>query len=115
MSANDKRSSSSSLDEKHANQHYESTTPPAGVEKAAQRKLANPLAGLSDAQVLEMADKFARDNGLEDAQDDIRKGALVSKDPAHFEGIDMLTEEDKEALRREITHKGPFSIFSFIV
>jgi hypothetical protein len=103
MSAVDKKSSTSSLDEKHAAQHYE-TTPPTGA-KSAQRKLANPLAGLTDAQVVEMADKFARDNGLEDARDDIRKGALVSKDPMHFEGLDILTEEDKEALRREITHK----------
>ncbi|KAL0564515.1 hypothetical protein V5O48_017532 [Marasmius crinis-equi] len=52
-----------------------------------------------------MADKFARDNGLEDIQDTLRKGALVSRDPAHFEGISLLTEEEKVALRREWTHK----------
>ncbi|KAJ8086941.1 hypothetical protein AAF712_013340 [Marasmius tenuissimus] len=94
-------SSTNSVDyEKRAQaSHVENTN------ASAHRKLANPLAGLNDKQILEMADKFARDNGLEDIQEVLRKGALVSRDPAHFEGISSLTEEEKVALRREWTHK----------
>ena len=35
----------------------------------------------------------------------LKKGALVAQDPPSFEMIEELDEDDRVALRREITHK----------
>ena len=35
----------------------------------------------------------------------LKRGALVAQDPASFETINELDEDEKTALRREITHK----------
>lgn len=42
---------------------------------------------------------------MTDISDLLKKGALVAQDPATFEAIEELSEDDKIALRREITHK----------
>ncbi|KAI3606087.1 mfs sugar transporter, partial [Moniliophthora roreri] len=42
---------------------------------------------------------------MEDLVLDFQKGALVAQDPTAFESLSILTEEDKELLRRETTHK----------
>lgn len=75
------------------------------VKQVSRIKLSNPLAGMNDDQVLQMADTFARENDLEDIQLELRKGALVSRAPAQFESLPLLDEDDKIALRREVTHK----------
>ena len=35
----------------------------------------------------------------------LKKGAIVAQDPASFEKLEELDEEEKIALRREVTHK----------
>lgn len=35
----------------------------------------------------------------------LKKGALVAQSPADFEALEELDEEEKEALRQEVTHK----------
>lgn len=42
---------------------------------------------------------------MTDISDLLKKGALVAQDPPSFESIDELDEDEKIALRREITHK----------
>ncbi|KAK0533014.1 hypothetical protein OC834_002392 [Tilletia horrida] len=68
-------------------------------------RLANPLEGLSREQLLENATQFCREHGLEDHIADIRKGALVAQDPLCFEELPDLDEQDREYLRREMTHR----------
>jgi hypothetical protein len=50
-------------------------------------------------------EEFAREKGLEDILDHLKKGALVAQNPAGFDGIEMLVEEDKNHLRYEKDHK----------
>lgn len=37
--------------------------------------------------------------------EDLRKGAQLAQTPAEFETLECLTEEDKNIIRRETTHK----------
>lgn len=68
-------------------------------------RLANPLAGLSHKQLMEDGEAYAMKNGLEDLSDLFKKGALVAKDPLAFEDLPLLNEEEKQALRGEVSNK----------
>jgi len=65
-------------------------------------RLANPLGDLTDEEVQNNARAFAEANGL--PAETFQKGALVAKRPLRFEQMKILSEEDKEKLRREISH-----------
>jgi hypothetical protein len=68
-------------------------------------RIKNPLAGISKAQLLSDVEHFAKEREMTDISDLLKKGALVAQDPPSFETINELDEDDKIALRREITHK----------
>lgn len=74
-------------------------------EENINAKLANPLNGIPQDQLLSDAESFAKEHGLGHLVDEIRKGALVAQDPLGFESMDYLSEDDKIALRRELTHR----------
>ncbi|KAJ8468921.1 hypothetical protein ONZ45_g17067 [Pleurotus djamor] len=76
---------------------------PAGENVNA--KLANPLAGIPHEQLMDDAEAFAKSHGLAELSDVFRKAALVAQDPLAFESLPQLSEEDKECLRRELTHR----------
>ena len=63
------------------------------------------LAGIPKAQLLSNVEKFASQKGLTDILPLLKKRALVTQDPPAFEKIEELDEDDRIALRREITHK----------
>ncbi|KKK14462.1 hypothetical protein AOCH_003670 [Aspergillus ochraceoroseus] len=65
----------------------------------------NPLAGVPREQLLEDVERFCKQHGLEEHVQLFRKGALVSQNPASAQSLPELSEVDKEALRREQTHK----------
>lgn len=50
-------------------------------------------------------ERFAKEREMTDISGLLKKGALVAQDPASFETIKELDEDEKTALRREITHK----------
>lgn len=50
-------------------------------------------------------EEFARDKGLVDDVELLKKGALVAQDPGNADSLDVLTEEYKEVLRFEAAHK----------
>lgn len=50
-------------------------------------------------------ENFANENGLTDHLPDLRRGAVVAQNPTEYEDIEEITEEEKEHLRREVTHK----------
>src|ERR1700694_433238 len=85
-------------------------------QNAINAMLENPLAGKSREAVIRDARKFAHDHGMGDSEEDFVKGALVAQRPNDFENIPELTEEDKEALRFEITHKWrqPFTLYFLV-
>lgn len=52
-----------------------------------------------------MGRAFAVEKGLGEYADDFAKGAMVAQDPLAYESIEMLNDEDRRVLAREITHK----------
>ncbi len=80
-------------------------SPPKPNAENLNAKLANPLAGVSHDQLMADAAIFAATHDLAEYTETIQKGALVAQDPAAFESLPLLAEEDRIALRREITHK----------
>ena len=86
-------------------------------EENVNAKLANPLAGIPQDQLMSNAEDFAKKRGLGHLVEEFKKGALIAQDPLGFEKIDYLSEEDKEILRHEQTHKWdhPKSLFWLVV
>jgi len=80
-------------------------------------KLAHPLSGISHEELMEMGASYARENDMEDLQDEFRKGALLAQNPEAFDTLPLLTEDDKYYLRREVTHKWshPTALYHMVV
>ncbi|KAF9476306.1 hypothetical protein BDN70DRAFT_952114 [Pholiota conissans] len=68
-------------------------------------RIQNPLAGIPRDMLLKRVDSFTREKNLEDKTELFRKAALLAQNPADFENIPELTEEDKYHIRRETTHR----------
>jgi hypothetical protein len=118
------RSSSDNPNEKASVQKNEDTGSVSMKEHAdpalnqnLNAKLANPLSGIPHDRLIEEAKVFAETHGMEDLVLDFQKGALVAQDPTMYETMSMLTEEDKEVLRRETTHKWsqPVTLYYLVV
>ncbi|RTE84866.1 hypothetical protein BHE90_000546 [Fusarium euwallaceae] len=90
---------------------------PNGERRASTAALLrNPLVGMSRDQVLADVDAFVEEKGLQEHREDFRKGALVAQvnnQAGAFEQIDLLTEEEKDVLRKEETHRWhqPFALY----
>lgn len=70
-------------------------------------KLANPLAGYTHAQLEQMGADFAMKHQLGE-EDDIqafRHGAVCAQDPARFDTYAALSEQDKDTMRQEFSHR----------
>lgn len=78
--------------------------------------LNNPLTGMSRDEVVADVEGFIQERGLTEHREDFIKGALVAqvtnRDYA-FEQIKELREDEKNLLRREITHRWsqPFMLY----
>lgn len=72
---------------------------------AVSAKLRNPLYGISKEDLMRDVENFARDKGLEDITDMLKKGALVAQDPKRVEEIQELDEEERNWFRLEKTHR----------
>lgn len=68
-------------------------------------RIRNPLIGVSREQLFADVDAFAVENGLTDIQDLLRKGALLAQNPAGYENIDGITEEERKELHLEVTKR----------
>lgn len=76
----------------------------------------NPLAGMSRDEVLADVTKFVEEKGLTAHMEAFRKGALVAQvtnQDYAFEQIQELSTDEKDLLRREITHRWsqPFMLY----
>jgi hypothetical protein len=85
-------------------------------QNALNAMLENPLAVKSREAVISDARVFAHEFGMGEDEDYFVKGALVARNPNDFEDIAELDEEDKIALREEITHKWkqPFTLYYLV-
>ncbi|KAI1496272.1 sugar transporter-domain-containing protein [Biscogniauxia marginata] len=78
------------------------------INRNPNAKISNPLAGIPRDQLFANVDSFVNQHGLGEYRSVLRKGALISQDPACFEDIqgeEALDEAEIYALKREITHK----------
>ena len=75
-------------------------------------EIKNPLAGMSKAELMADVEAFAQRNDMQEQLDLLRKGALIAQNPADFENIAELNDEDRAALRIEVTRrwKHPFQL-----
>lgn len=101
--ASDNTSDNNGLNEKTSVEHKEGL--PSGIGRNPNLDPENPLSRYSRNELLEVASTFARENGLEHMEEAFQKGALVAQDPDNFMNIDILDDNDRYWLEREITHK----------
>lgn len=71
----------------------------------ANAKIANPLADMTYDELMDDVDKFCQEKELMYAVEDFQKGALLAQKKGRFETIEMLSEDEKELIRREKTHR----------
>lgn len=67
--------------------------------------ITNPLAHLSNETIAQDATTFAETHGLTHMIPLLIRGALVAKDPALFEQVPGITEDEKQSIRNEVLHK----------
>ncbi|KAF9266880.1 hypothetical protein L218DRAFT_955981 [Marasmius fiardii PR-910] len=68
-------------------------------------RIQNPLHGIPKKTLLAQVEDFTREHGFEEQSLLFQKGALLAQSPKSFEEIPELDENDKEVIRREVTHK----------
>lgn len=82
-------------------------------------EIKNPLVGIPRDQLMADVEDFARKYGFDPETELplLRKGALVAQSPADFENMPELDDGDRDALRREITHRWrqPWPLYMTIV
>lgn len=73
----------------------------------ASAKMANPLAGLSQEEVTQMAEEYCAKYGFTEEEDIrlFRLGARIAGNGFEWDTIEGLTDTEKEALRKEVEHK----------
>ena len=77
------------------------------ARRNANAKLANPLAGYSHAELKDMGRQYVAKHYIGD-EEDIRAfelGACLAQDPAKYESIQGMMEEELEVLRKEFTNR----------
>jgi hypothetical protein len=88
------------------------------LSKNLEGEIRNPLKGIPKAQLLENVARWRVEKGLdEDILPLLTKGALVAQNPVMFEDIEELDDEEKDHLRREVTHrwKQPWPLYYTII
>jgi len=109
-------SSKSDFGTAHHHEHMGSQPRQASVAA----KLRNPLAGLSEEQVIADVDAWCVEKGLQEHQDAFRKGALIARVGQRddgFEYVSQLSTEEKDLLRYELNHRWsqPFMLYFLVV
>lgn len=112
-------SSGSSKSDFNTAQHHEHTVVQHRQASVAA-KLRNPLAGLSEQQVLADVEAWCTEKGLQSELEAFRKGALIARIGQRedgFEYVDALSTEEKDVLRHEINHRWsqPFMLYFLVV
>lgn len=91
-----------------AGQHHEHAGAAPQRKASVAAKLRNPLAGYSEEHVLADVDAWCVEKGLQEYQDEFRKGALIARVGQRddgFEYVNQLSTEEKDWLRHEVTHR----------
>ncbi|KAK1240578.1 hypothetical protein MKX07_004606 [Trichoderma sp. CBMAI-0711] len=101
--------------EKMVHVHHDSTGEKlAALTDNLEGEIRNPLKGIPRETLFANVRDFHRSKGLpNDILPLLEKGALVAQNPAGFESLNELDEEEKRALREEVTHrwKHPWALY----
>lgn len=76
-----------------------------GLASANAHRIKNPLAGISKHQLLQDVEAFAAGANLTEILPLLQKGALVAQNPHGIDSIVELNDEDRQALRDEVTYR----------
>lgn len=117
---------SSKNSQDHHVQHTEdAATRRASVASATRKasvaaRLRNPLAGMTEQEVIRDVDAWVEEKGLAEYRTEFQKGALIARVGQRddgFEYVSQLSEEEKGLLRHEITHRWdhPFMLYFLVV
>ncbi|EEP82542.1 hypothetical protein UREG_07407 [Uncinocarpus reesii 1704] len=68
-------------------------------------RIKNPLAHIPKARLLQDVEEFANRHELGHITATLQRGALVAKDPANFETVEGITDDEVHAIRDEVLHK----------
>ncbi|KAG2137864.1 uncharacterized protein EDB93DRAFT_1090921 [Suillus bovinus] len=71
----------------------------------ADAKLSNPLHGIPHDRLMADVESFAQEKGLTHLLPELKKGALVAQDSTCHNRMDIFSDEDKQILTEEVTHK----------
>ncbi|KAJ5914405.1 Major facilitator superfamily domain general substrate transporter [Penicillium tannophilum] len=87
------------------------------LQNNVSARIKNPLADLTTEQVLRDVEEFAQEHQLSHILPELRKGALVARDPAEVESVPGLTEVELGALRDEVLHRWrqPWALYFTII
>ncbi|KAF6752396.1 sugar transporter [Ephemerocybe angulata] len=85
-------------EEKSTSQHID-------LANNVQAKIQNPLHGIPRETLVAQVQAWAKERGFEDNIDLFTRGALLAQNPGDFESVPGITEEEKEHIRRETTHR----------
>lgn len=89
-------------------------------QPSVSAQLRNPLAGKTESDVLRDVDQFVTEKGLDEFREEFQKGALLARvvnREGGYEHVTQITEEEKDVLRYEQSHrwKQPFMLYFLVV
>ncbi|KZO92569.1 hypothetical protein CALVIDRAFT_487233 [Calocera viscosa TUFC12733] len=76
-----------------------------GEMRKISQKLENPLQGMSQAELIDAAEKYCTLHGMEEHLKMFKRGALLAAQPHNFDTVKDLTEDERVRLEEETTHK----------
>ncbi|KAJ5094967.1 galactose-proton symport [Penicillium argentinense] len=75
------------------------------LQNNVSARIKNPLADLTKERVLDDVERFAQEHQLQEILPELKKGALVARDPGEFESVPGLTDDEIKVLQDEVLHK----------
>lgn len=72
---------------------------------------------MTKEEVAADVDQFVQEHGFQEQRDVLVRGALIAKDPADFEDVPGITEEEVAIVKKEVLHKWhqPWRLYFTIV
>ncbi|CBX98508.1 similar to sugar transporter [Plenodomus lingam JN3] len=94
--------------DKDRTQHHDSAFEERGVVNtgnSVSAKIQNPLIHMTEDEMLQDVDSFAKEHDFEQHLPLLRKAALVARDPINMKKVPGITQEETDAISNEVLHK----------
>ncbi|KAL9115161.1 MAG: hypothetical protein Q9227_000955 [Pyrenula ochraceoflavens] len=83
------------------------------LNRNLEAKVSNPLADIPVDALEKDVEAFANTHGLAEAITLLKKGALIARDPANWEDLE-LEDDERQALRTETLHRWKHPILLYV-